>query len=182
MPVDPSSLTIVHYPDPVLRETGRDVDPTDENVRDSLRLYRTLRADMPDRAELQRLLIAYIDQQTDTVLASEDYALLLGHFARMSALLAPIDFERDALPEAYRASAYVALHGSWNRTRKSGYKVVRLEWDGGGEIRETDFVWGFEVDEDVIGRPVDVVEGPDGALYVSDDYTGAVYRVAWAGG
>ena len=40
---------------------------------------------------------------------------------------------------------------------------------------------GFEVDEDVIGRPVDVLDGPDGALYISDDYAGAIYRVSYVG-
>ena len=84
-------------------------------------------------------------------------------------------------PPAYRGAALVALHGSWNRTQKDGYKVVSLHWRGDGRIEERDFVVGFEEDEDVIGRPVDVAEGPDGAFYVSDDYAGAVYRVAWDG-
>jgi glucose/arabinose dehydrogenase len=91
-------------------------------------------------------------------------------------------YRGNALPERYRGQAFVALHGSWNRTKKSGYKVVLLEWPaGGGEIVESDFLTGFEVDEDVIGRPVDVREGPDGALYVSDDFAGAIYRVAYTG-
>jgi glucose/arabinose dehydrogenase len=85
-----------------------------------------------------------------------------------------------ALPAAYHGAAIVALHGSWNRTRKDGYKVVSLHWEPGG-IEERDLVWGFEKHGTVIGRPVDVAEGPDGALYVSDDYAGAVYRLAWVG-
>jgi glucose/arabinose dehydrogenase len=82
-----------------------------------------------------------------------------------------------AAPAAFRGAALVALHGSWNRTRKDGYKVVSLHWRPDGTIEERDFLVGFELDEDVIGRPVDVAEGPDGAIYVSDDYAGAVYRV-----
>jgi glucose/arabinose dehydrogenase len=93
-----------------------------------------------------------------------------------------ISFVRGDAAPGYRGAALVALHGSWNRTRKDGYKVVSLHWGPGGEIQERDFLTGFEVDEDVIGRPVDVVEGPDGAFYVSDDYGGVVYRVAWVGG
>lgn len=81
-------------------------------------------------------------------------------------------------PPAYRGAALVALHGSWNRTEKVGYEVVSLHWGARGSIRERKFVTGFERDEDVIGRPVDVAEGPDGAVYVSDDYTGSIYRVA----
>ena len=85
------------------------------------------------------------------------------------------------VPEAYRGAALVALHGSWNRTRKDGYKVVSLHWQPDGRIVERDFLTGFlgASDDDVIGRPVDVAEGPDGAVYVSDDQAGAIYRVAW---
>jgi glucose/arabinose dehydrogenase/cytochrome c553 len=82
----------------------------------------------------------------------------------------------DALPPEYRGSALVALHGSWNRTAKDGYRVVSLHWEGDA-IRERDFAVGFERNGEVIGRPVDVAEGPDGAVYVSDDYAGAVYRI-----
>jgi len=85
------------------------------------------------------------------------------------------------LPQAYRNAAMSALHGSWNRSRKDGYKVVSLHWGAGGAIEQRDFVTGFERDEDVIGRPVDVAEGPDGAIYVSDDYAGLIYRVAYTG-
>jgi len=84
----------------------------------------------------------------------------------------------DDVPGPLRGAALVALHGSWNRTRKDGYKVVSLHWNDQGRIDERDFLTGFEVDEDVIGRPVDVAQGPDGAFYVSDDYAGAIYRVA----
>ena len=84
-----------------------------------------------------------------------------------------------ALPADYRGAAIVALHGSWNRTRKDGYKVVSLHWRADGTIAERDFVIGFRQGDDVIGRPVDVAEGPDGAVYVSDDYGGAVFRVAY---
>jgi glucose/arabinose dehydrogenase len=81
-------------------------------------------------------------------------------------------------PDALRGLALVALHGSWNRTHKDGYKVVSLRWTPDGAIEERDFLAGFVRDEQAIGRPVDVAEGPDGAIYVSDDYAGAVYRVA----
>jgi glucose/arabinose dehydrogenase/cytochrome c553 len=84
--------------------------------------------------------------------------------------------------EPLHGAAVVALHGSWNRTRKDGYKVVSLHWDGEGSITERDFLTGFLDGDDVIGRPVDVAEGPDAAIYVSDDFAGAIYRVAPAGG
>jgi glucose/arabinose dehydrogenase len=88
-----------------------------------------------------------------------------------------IAFLRGEVAGDYRGAALVALHGSWNRTRKDGYKVVSLHWRPDGRIEERDFVAGFLRDEVVIGRPVDVAEAPDGAIYVSDDYAGAIYRV-----
>jgi glucose/arabinose dehydrogenase len=74
-------------------------------------------------------------------------------------------------------AALVAEHGSWNRSEKSGYRVVRLDF-GGESIREQVFLEGCVMNEEVICRPVDVLEAPDGAIYVSDDYAGAVYRIA----
>ena len=85
----------------------------------------------------------------------------------------------DRVPAALRGAALVALHGSWNRTIKDGYRVVSLRWLLDGTIREEDFLSGFEQDGDVIGRPVHVVEGRDGAFYISDDYAGAIWRVAY---
>lgn len=96
------------------------------------------------------------------------------------------------MPEAYKDAAIVALHGSWNRSEKDGYKVVSLHWDNNGNIEERDFVTGFlcndeerelatgsGCDEEVIGRPAEVAEGPDGAVYIADDRAGVVYRVAY---
>ena len=82
-------------------------------------------------------------------------------------------------PKNYDDKALVALHGSWNRSVLSGYKVVALSFAEDGSITEEDFLTGFELDEDVIGRPVDIEQGPDGAIYISDDYAGAVYRIGW---
>jgi glucose/arabinose dehydrogenase len=79
---------------------------------------------------------------------------------------------------ALEGAALVALHGSWNRTRKDGYAVVSLHWNDDGSIRQEPFLSGFLVDDRAIGRPVDVVEAPDGVFYVSDDYAGVVYRLA----
>lgn len=80
-------------------------------------------------------------------------------------------------PADYQGAALVALHGSWNRSALSGYKVISLHFGEGGRIEQRDFLTGFQVGDDVIGRPVDVAEGPDGAIYVSDDYAAAIYRV-----
>lgn len=83
------------------------------------------------------------------------------------------------MPQGYERSALVALHGSWNRSQPDGYKVIALHWQEDGSIKSEDFFTGFEVDGDIIGRPVDIVEGPDQCLYVSDDFAGSIYRVCY---
>ena len=98
-------------------------------------------------------------------------------FRAHNAPLGIVFLRSGAAGDAYRDAALVALHGSWNRTRKDGYKVVSLHWRENGEIEERDFVVGFERDGQLIGRPVDVAEAADGAIYISDDYAGAIYRV-----
>ncbi len=88
--------------------------------------------------------------------------------------------DTDGWPAEFQRSALVALHGSWNRSEPDGYKVVSLHWTEQG-IVERDFLSGFLLDGDVSGRPVDVAQGPDGAVYISDDYAGAIYRVTYDG-
>jgi glucose/arabinose dehydrogenase len=83
-----------------------------------------------------------------------------------------------AMPGDFDRAALVALHGSWNRSEPDGYKVVSLHWGEEG-IVERDFLTGFNLDGNISGRPVDVAQGPDGAIYVSDDYAGAIYRVSY---
>lgn len=118
-----------------------------------------------------------------------DPELGAGHEAEVAAAIPPVHgfrahnaplgiaFLRHQPDPSMARSALVALHGSWNRTRADGYRVARLDWAEDGSIRETDFLTGFEKDGNVIGRPVDVVEAPDGTLFVSDDYAGAIYRL-----
>ena len=59
-----------------------------------------------------------------------------------------------------------------------GYAVVSLHWAEDGRIEERPFLTGFRGETGLIGRPVDVLESPDGEVYVSDDYAGVVYRVS----
>lgn len=72
--------------------------------------------------------------------------------------------------------ALVALHGSWNSSVKVGYKVVALKFIN-GEIKQRDFINAFLKDGRVLGRPVHIVEGKDGELYLSDDHNGVIYRI-----
>ena len=89
-------------------------------------------------------------------------------------------------PQPYQDSIYIAYHGSWNRSIPTGYKVVRVPLVNGQPGQPEDFAWGWlpgsaQNPGQVWGRPVGVTVGSDGALYVSDDSTGLVYRI-WFGG
>jgi glucose/arabinose dehydrogenase len=77
-------------------------------------------------------------------------------------------------------AAYIAFHGSWNRSSKVGYEVRRLPWsDAGPTGPDEPFLTGFldDPDGDSSGRPAGLTVGSDGAFYVSDDKAGAIYRV-----
>ena len=77
----------------------------------------------------------------------------------------------------YAGDAFLAFHGSWNRSQKTGYKIVRVHFQGGKPIGQTDFVTGFLDNGGEIGRPVDVQVAPDGSLLFSDDGMGRIWRV-----
>jgi glucose/arabinose dehydrogenase len=81
-------------------------------------------------------------------------------------------------PPEYRGDLFVALHGSWNRAVPVGYKVIRVRVGGATPVAE-DFATGWLVGGRSWGRPVDLAMAPDGALYVSDDSLGAVYRITY---
>ena len=91
-------------------------------------------------------------------------------------------YVNDGLPSTYRDAFFVALHGSWNRSIRTGYKVIRVPLTHGKAIGTyEDFMTGFVVDnKGVWGRPVGVTLGNDGALYVTDDFSGSVWRVSEA--
>ncbi|MFC1598832.1 PQQ-dependent sugar dehydrogenase [Patescibacteria group bacterium] len=80
-------------------------------------------------------------------------------------------------PKEWQGDILVALHGSWNRSVPDGYKVVHLRLEGDKVIVMQDFLTGFLTDKGAIGRPVDLVFGPDQALYLSDDKAGVIYRI-----
>jgi glucose/arabinose dehydrogenase len=86
------------------------------------------------------------------------------------------------LPASYARTALVAMHGSWNRSKLDGYKVVALDWQSDGRIVERDFLTGFLGDAGIIGRPAGIAQGPDGAIFITDDYAGVIYRIVPASG
>ena len=101
-----------------------------------------------------------------------------------SAPLQMVFYQRDTFPAEYKGSAFVAMHGSWNREQRTGYKVVRLLFDGRGKPtgEYEDFMTGFVVsDTQVWGRPVGVAVANDGSLFVTEDGSGTIWRVAYQG-
>jgi glucose/arabinose dehydrogenase len=80
-------------------------------------------------------------------------------------------------PEEYRNQIFIAEHGSWNRSRKIGYRVSLVRLKGNQALRYETFAEGWLQGEEAWGRPVDVQVMPDGALLVSDDFAGVIYRI-----
>ena len=91
-------------------------------------------------------------------------------------------YEGNMFPSEYRNDAFVAQHGSWNRTEPVGYQIVRVKFDSEGNPTGTEvFADGWLDDEGFsYGRPVDIEELPDGSLLVSDDFAGVIYRISYA--
>lgn len=85
--------------------------------------------------------------------------------------------DKTNFPDEYKNDAIVALHGSWNREQLSGYKLVRVRFINEKPVEVLDFATGWLNNNSAWGRPVDVITGPDGALYVSDDRAGYIYRI-----
>ena len=86
-------------------------------------------------------------------------------------------------PAEYRNALLVARKGSWNRTRKNGYDVVMVRTDANGQNAQvTPFITGFLDDKTQAfwGRPVYMLQMPDGSLLLSDEQTGAIYRITYA--
>jgi glucose/arabinose dehydrogenase len=96
-----------------------------------------------------------------------------------SASLGLTFYNASAFPSEYSGDGFAAEHGSWNRSRRTGYKVVRIRLKDGVPTGEyEDFVTGFVInDSDVWGRPVGVAVAHDGALLVSEDGNGTIWRI-----
>ncbi len=80
-------------------------------------------------------------------------------------------------PEKYRNQIFIAEHGSWNRSKKLGYRVMWVRLEGNKAVSYEPFAEGWLQGQKPWGRPVDVQIMPDGSLLISDDYAGAIYRV-----
>jgi glucose/arabinose dehydrogenase len=100
-----------------------------------------------------------------------------------SASLEMTFYTGNQFPAEYRGDAFAAEHGSWNRDKRTGYKIIRVPMKNGKATGEyEDFVTGFvAADENVWGRPVGVTVAADGSLIFSDDGSNSIWRVSYTG-
>lgn len=87
----------------------------------------------------------------------------------------------EQFPADYRGAIFIAEHGSWNRSQKLGYRVMVVHLRDGRPASYAPFAQGWLSGNRAWGRPVDVIVAPDGALLVSDDKTGSIYRIRYVG-
>lgn len=103
----------------------------------------------------------------------------------LAAHAAPVSlkfYTGQMFPEEYHDQILVAEHGSWNREEKQGYRIMLLRLKGNEVIAYEPFAYGWLDHEknDAWGRPVDILQMPDGSLLVSDDYAGVIYRISYS--
>lgn len=82
-------------------------------------------------------------------------------------------------PPEYRSAIFIAEHGSWNRSRKIGYRLTLVRLEGNRPVSYQPFAQGWLEGESAWGRPVDIELLPDGSIAVSDDHAGAIYRIRY---
>ena len=107
--------------------------------------------------------------------------------AKLGPHIAPLGmrfYTGKMFPAEYQNNIFIAMHGSWNRNTKHGYNVMRVTLDGAGKVTGMKpFLEGFlendKGDPPMWGRPVDVLQVRDGALLVSDDFNGIIYRISY---
>ncbi len=95
---------------------------------------------------------------------------------------AMVFYTGNQFPSEYKNDAFIAFHGSWNRSQNAGYCVTRVLFEDGHPYGELKYVNFLAPDGQVLGRPVDVVVAPDGSLLISDDSKNTIYRLSWTGG
>ncbi|MEM9404319.1 MAG: PQQ-dependent sugar dehydrogenase, partial [Pseudomonadota bacterium] len=89
-------------------------------------------------------------------------------------------YDGDMFPEEFRGAAFIAEHGSWNRSKKIGYRLTVVRLEDGRALDYDVFADGWLQGEAVSGRPVDLLILDDGSLLVSDDFAGRIYRISYA--
>ena len=125
-----------------------------------------------------------IDPEFGHLLQSFDRDLV-DPIAELGPHVAPLGiafYDKENFPAKYKNSVFVALHGSWNRTKKSGYTLVFVKLDDDGNyLYQEDFISGWLSNESAWGRPVSPYIMKDGSMLLSDDKYNVIYRVTYKG-
>jgi len=127
----------------------------------------------------------YGDHQLDPKFGDAAFcATTLAPSVEIQAHSAPLGlafYAGSAFPQQYQGDLFVALHGSWNRSVPTGYKVVRVHFENGQPVAVFDFAAGFYAGGQAWARPVGILGLPDGSLLVSNDEGGAILRISYGG-
>ena len=107
---------------------------------------------------------------------------------KLGAHVAPLGlhfYTGNMFPAEYKNNLFIARHGSWNRTTKQGYDLMRVTLDANGKVAKyepflTGFLWDEKGDPPMWGRPVDMLVMPDGSMLMTDDYNGIIYRISYS--
>ena len=105
-----------------------------------------------------------------------------GPVQELDAHVAPLGlkfYTGSQFPNEYKNQIFIPEHGSWNRTKKSGYRITVVKLDGNNAISYETFADGWMKDETTMGRPVDIAITNDGSMLVSDDHNGVIYRITY---
>ena len=101
---------------------------------------------------------------------------------QLGAHVAPLGlmfYTGEQFPADYRGHLFVAEHGSWNRSKKAGYRVMLVKLKDGEPVSYEPFAEGWLRNQSVSGRPVDLLQLADGSMLVSDDFSGKLYRISY---
>jgi len=119
----------------------------------------------------------YTNQKIDTSKFTTPAWALPAHVAPLGVKF----YTGTKFPKKYQKQLFVAEHGSWNRSKKTGYQVVMLTLEGNKVVKSEPFATGWLQGEEAWGRPVHLLVQSDGSLLISDDFKGAIYRVTYEG-
>jgi len=102
---------------------------------------------------------------------------------KFKAHMAPLGmrfYTGKSFPSRFKNQLFVAQHGSWNRSKPQGYRIALVKFKNGKPISEQTFISGWLTSNDeVLGRPTDILQMPDGSLLIADDTLGVIYRVEY---
>jgi glucose/arabinose dehydrogenase len=102
---------------------------------------------------------------------------------KLGAHVAPLGmkfYTGSQFPAEYKNGIFLAEHGSWNRHKKSGYRINFISVSPDGKTaKDTVFAASWLDDQKILGRPADILQAPDGSLLVADDQAGAIYQISY---